>query len=181
MEVSEDISVKQKEYLRLPSAYWNATILKVQDNKAQELAYKYVKMFPEVRKQGLILSIFGHHSTGRSSLAAVLLKSAIASGYTGLFISADNLQEFVQSKDKIGEDTYQERALNCDFLVIDDFNPERRWYVTKILRERLEWMRPTIIVSIEGIKSLFTDGVVELEMSIKISCEETENLIKLLL
>lgn len=145
----------QKEYLCIPKRFWNVSFRFIQDHKAKTVVYKFVTNINKMIDDGAILSIYGPTNTGKTSLAVVILASALASGRKGLFISAYDLQRFIDKEILINDEDAEDRAMRADVLVIDDFGNEyisEKWgrrdaHVIRILHERSRKGKTSIVVS----------------------------------
>ena len=114
--------------MRLPKRYWNAScdqVPNVRDKKssvgARDMLEAYIRNMEEMRQDGVGLLLWGENGCGKSSIAAIVAKEYRRRFNTVLFIEAANIRTMVIDKDHFDEDeTYWQRAMSVDVLVIDD-------------------------------------------------------------
>mgnify|MGYP006423259887 CR=1 FL=1 len=127
------------------------------ENKtAYKTAINYSKTFENRIKDGKGIIYSGRYGTGKTHLAAAILKKIIEQGYSGLFISTPTLiSKFKQSWDKNNE-LKEHELINSmqevDLLLLDDLGSENpkgwiRERLFTIINSRYEKMLPTVITT----------------------------------
>ncbi len=114
---------------------------------------KYIDEIYDRILEGDGLYVFGAYSQGKSSLGAILAKATMAHGGTSLMVMGPQLKDSLISRPEFDEEeTFPERMLSVDLLVIDD--PEQggdtawnKQAVERILRERSGAKRSTILTT----------------------------------
>lgn len=119
------------------------------------------------RGRGMILT--GKSGSGKTMIATLLLKAALAKGYDGHFIGViDFIQAYAGGwGNKEKDQWFNQRIKGVDLLVIDDLGvlgetnlAERA--LNEVIRHRLSSLKPTIFTSEMGIDRLRTkyEGIV---------------------
>ncbi len=107
-------------------------------------------------RQGRGLLLHGTHGTGKSAIAALIIKKVISLGYDGYYITFSYLVDMYTStwRDNAEKKWFHRRIKNASFLVIDDLGKEAELhkgivlpFVDEVLRHRTAQASPTIITS----------------------------------
>jgi len=114
--------------MRLPKRYWNVDCDGVSDiaderesKSPRDILKSYIRKMEDMREQGLGMLLWGANGTGKTSMAAIIAKEFRRRFSTVMFIEAASLKSLVISKDHFDEDdTYWDRAMKVDVLVLDD-------------------------------------------------------------
>jgi DNA replication protein DnaC len=114
--------------MRVPRRYWEAHHNFIPDTttvgsgvSARQAALNYLKNIEEMRRNGTGLLLWGSNGTGKTCMAIVIAKEFRRRGNTALFIEAADIKRFVIQHEMFDEDqTYWDRAMSVDVLVIDD-------------------------------------------------------------
>lgn len=113
--------------MRLPKRYWNVTCDRVSNKTTVEsrgprdILKNYVQNMEDMRARGIGILLWGANGTGKTSMAAIIAKEYRRRFNTVLFIEAASLKSLVVSKESFDEDeTYWQRAMSVDVLVLDD-------------------------------------------------------------
>lgn len=128
------------------------------DEIPDDLVYKdvtrrYMESLPVRSTDGVGIIFMGDHDRGKTAAAVIVLKRALALGFTGLFLEADRLPTLTIEKRRFDNDqTWIERAETVDLLVLDDLGMEHRheWgtsLVEGLLRIRHNKNRPTVVTT----------------------------------
>lgn len=119
--------------MKVPERYWNARLDRVDDTGVyneemgenvpgpREICLKYMLALEGMRAEGMGLLLWGANGTGKSSMAVVVGKEFRRRGYTVLFLGCAELKRLKINDEMFDdEETYWERALSVDFLILDD-------------------------------------------------------------
>jgi DNA replication protein DnaC len=114
--------------MRVPRRYWTVACDGIPDGKTvghgvstQQAARNYMRQIDEMRRQGRGLLLWGGNGTGKTCMAIVIAKEFRRRGYPVLFMAAADIKRMVVEREMFDEDqTFWDRALNVDVLVIDD-------------------------------------------------------------
>lgn len=114
------------ERMRIPERYWDSKYSTIQgsvpgDGTLQGKIQIYLKNLPDMMETGVGLMLWGDNSRGKTSAAVVALLEARRRGYTGLFLHAAQLKDKCWSDEPFDEEeSWYDRILSVDFLLIDD-------------------------------------------------------------
>jgi len=114
--------------MRIPKRYWNVDCDGVSDasddlelKSPRDVLKRYIRKIEEMRGQGLGMLLWGANGTGKTSMAVIIAKAYRRRFNTVLFVEAASLKSLVVSKEHFDEDeTYWDRAMSVDVLVLDD-------------------------------------------------------------
>jgi DNA replication protein DnaC len=124
--------------------------------RVKTICEKYVTTFPDRLKTGDGLILVGGCGTGKNMLAACICKGIVGQDYTALHTTVFKLIRKVKGAWRKDSNETENQVINSftepDLLVIDEvgvqFGSEtERLYLTEIINERYERMRPTILIS----------------------------------
>lgn len=140
--------------LGLPKRLQLASLEGVQNEDAKTFLENYFRHGKKMFKNGEGIFIVGEPLTGKSCLAAVLMKFFTLNNIHCHFVRASRLQEAVMNReydenDKLLESVYR----NCPALVVDDLGHELEKCrngnaVVDIIRSRLDDLKVTIVTTI---------------------------------
>jgi len=81
----------------------------------------YIDQISERRRKGQGLVLYGMNGTGKTCIAVVLALAFRRRGHPVLFVEAADLKRLVIEREMFDDDqTFWDRALNVDVLVLDD-------------------------------------------------------------
>jgi len=148
---------------------------------------EYVKNWPRYRSYGMGFFLHGDHGAGKSSVAAVMLKSIMAThGADGFFTTFAEIIDMVHEgyRDQEHKDWFQARVRSAEVLVLDDIGREHqqsqyrsnaelraiatataRSMIDDLLRFRTHAMKPTFITSnfsLDEIGQKYGDNILSL-------------------
>jgi DNA replication protein DnaC len=133
---------------QLPERFHHATL----EDFREEIA-RGIRKWLEEPTDGLLMS--GGVGTGKTHLAAAMVRSVVTSGKSIRFRRAAQLYQAI--RDSYGQENVSEEEILCDYidaplLVLDDlgtasFSDHERRYTLEVLDRRLNEKRPTIITS----------------------------------
>lgn len=163
--------------------YHQVTIDQIKDDKLRTVCAKYCSHLPRMREKGLGLFLQGPHGTGKTLVAALIAKAAIAASYQVAFTSLNGIVTMFAAswRSDIAKQSFEERIRESDFLVVDDLGKE--WRNTsrlsevifdQIIRYRVMRQRPTILTTNEStqvIRGSYGDAVASL---LKAGCIRVE-------
>lgn len=93
--------------------------------KITQAMQRYVENFPELRKTGQGLLLYGKVGTGKTFAAAEVANALIDKGYSVFMTNFARIANTVSGKYS-GKQEYYDRLNNCDLLIIDDLATERK-------------------------------------------------------
>jgi len=114
--------------MRLPKRYWGARPEEVSavsdregDQSPREVVATYIEQIAERRRKGQGLVLYGTNGTGKTCMAVVLALAFRRRGHPVLFVEAADLKRLVIEREMFDEEqTFWDRAMNVDVLVLDD-------------------------------------------------------------
>ena len=153
--------------MKVPERYWNARLDRVDDTSVynkergeevpgpRDVCLKYMLALEGMRADGMGLLLWGANGTGKSSMAVVVGKEFRRRSYTVLFLQCADLKRLKINDEMFDdEETYWERALSVDFLILDDLGKgivDNTGFgvalVDELLRHRNAWKLVTFITS----------------------------------
>lgn len=155
---------------------------------------KFCENFQAVKESGRGIWLYGGFDTGKTYLAAAMLKRLQADGVPSLFTTLERILEELKTtysnSSNVTEQGVMDSYVNVECLILDGFTgikiPKRReenWAADKfceIIRRRFEQNRPTVITSRDSIKELTTNGllprtIVDKLMNKMVSMQLTDN------
>lgn len=108
----------------IPVDYWD---LHMQDFKGDK---NLLKIYEEIIKDiyvsynnGIKICLAGNYGTGKTMTCACVLKKAVETGYSGLYVTLTDVVTLMGSRDANAKYLAKQHLLNTDFLVIDEFDP----------------------------------------------------------
>lgn len=108
------------------------------------VASNYLANLPEMISKNYGVMFYGENASGKSYLAAAILREAAERRYSCLFVSASQLADTLRMKSDHpfdSEQTYAERCLSVHILAIDGLGSENRSSSGYIEREFLSLLR----------------------------------------
>lgn len=123
-----------------------------QSNKRlSEIARRYVDKFPEMRKQGKGLILYGGVGTGKSFISACIANALIEKGYACMMTNIARLTNTLQGMFE-GRQEYIDGLDRFDLLIIDDLGSERETeymaeVVQNIIDSRYRCGKPLIVTT----------------------------------
>ena len=164
MPRKEPRELVELDYVRMNigGRYWQASLESMFDDALHKpMIERYCKGIHRVRRKGMGLLLWGDNSRGKTYATAVILKTAVAYGFSGYCVLADQLKAAIIEKtvfEQPGLDgavkTVWERVLEVDFLVIEDIGKEysgQSGFVEtqfeNLMRHRTRNLMPTLITT----------------------------------
>ena len=153
----KELTVADLRRSNIPENFWYATVSSIPEH----LPYykKVVAYYAQMEKfieEGIGLYLFSEtNQTGKTSIAAALLKRAMRIRKTGYFTESGSLKNALTRNDNFDpEIMLEQRVKTVDLLVIDDLGKEYRTSsgyaentFENILRFRVQSKKPTLITS----------------------------------
>jgi len=114
------------ERMRVPSRYWMSSFDQLSSDGGGEsikgMVHRYISNMSDMRRAGGGFVFWGGNGTGKTSGSVVIAKEYRRRGETVLFLEAASIKKMVIEKEHFDEDqTYWDRAMSVDVLVVDDF------------------------------------------------------------
>jgi DNA replication protein DnaC len=164
----------------LPRRFWNARFRDIPDGvEYKDLVRKYLAKIDEAVRSGIGLMLWGGPGSGKTGAASVCLKYALRSGFTGLYVTAEDLRHAFREKEEFDDDvTLVERAQIVDVLLLDDLGKEFRTRagnatveMENLIRKRVQDKKTLLITTTAdvdeaetmfgvGLMSMLTEAVV---------------------
>lgn len=104
----------------IPRVHWGARVALIHGEHREKIV-QYVDNIVENIGVPKGLLLFGKNSSGKSAIAAIILKAAACHGFLGFWLIHRKLPEYEVEKTPFDEDqTIIERARTCPILVLDE-------------------------------------------------------------
>lgn len=141
--------------MRIPEKFWDVTLASVEQDDFRELLKTYIKGLDANIENGDGLLLWGNNGVGKTGGAAIIAKEVRRRACPVLFITAKELREASLSHERFNEDyTVVQRALNVDFLVLDELGHEgstgsdhSERLMESLFRVRSAHKRPTLVTT----------------------------------
>lgn len=152
--------LKMYQRLNLPELYWEVSMSHVPDKPYKEKINDWIVNIKDKLHSGKGLFLYGDFRHGKSALAAMILRAALARGVFGLWVNYRDLVAYKVDKIKFDEyETFYERMLNVDLLVIDEleFRLNKHYDIDvleNIVRSRHLDKKVTIVTTNHSLKYL---------------------------
>ena len=146
------VSQEYFESMRVPPRFRGVSFEQIPERE-RKVVLNYAKNLPTCLKKGWGLLLWGNYGYGKSAAACCLLQTIAELGKTGLFTVFDDLAGYIINKEHYDEEeTYVERLLRVDLLVIDEVILSSRdsfkdTCVESIFRKRLNNFKSTVFTS----------------------------------
>lgn len=154
----------------LPELFWGASMKAIPDALPyKQRVEKYLAQMPEMVEHGVGLYLWSNeNSSGKTSIAALIVKEALRCGFTAFFEESGRLKTRLMNKDEFEEGTsVLERTGSVDLLVLDDIGKEYRTSsgyaenaVETLLRGRVQRKQVTVMtgnVNPRDLKKLYSE------------------------
>jgi DNA replication protein DnaC len=147
-------ATRKLKRIRLPELYWESRLSIIPDSPHKEVVEQWDHDNVRDRiSEGKGLYIYGKWGTGKSAIAAIILKAAAANGIFGLWVNFKDLPSVHVDDDTFDDfETFPERLRAVDLLVIDEFEAtKKKWFAIElmedIVRTRHQNKKVTLITS----------------------------------
>jgi len=169
----------------LPELFWDASLDAVPDLAYKPKVERYLETLPHMLSQGVGLYLWSsENSTGKTSLAALIVKEALRYGHTVFFEESGRLKTRLMNKEEFEEgQSVWNRADTVDLLVLDDIGKEYRTssgyvenLVETMLRGRVQRKQTTVMtgnVHPRDLKKLYSSDFAALLKESMIPIEVT--------
>jgi len=150
--------IEKYAYSNIPVEYWEKSFKEFAgDVNFKNIISKKIQDIDKMYDDGKSLMFIGSLGTGKSYSASCILKRAVASGYSGLYVTmADVVANILSSE--VDTSKYYKNLVGADFLVIDEFSSHWIFPSEKseqlfgsslefVLRTRFQNQLPTILCS----------------------------------
>ena len=155
-----ELSQQDLYRMNIGRRYWGASVDGLNpDAQHRELIERYVATLHVRRRRGTGLFLWGANSRGKTYSLAVILKAAVAWGYSSYCVLADRLVSVTVENEVFEEDgggrqvLVTERLREVDFLGIEDLGKEHspsgfaNTVVENLLRHRTRELLPTMVTT----------------------------------
>ena len=139
----------------LPERYWEASLNAIPEHlDYKHKIEKYLANLVEMMDQGIGLYLWSsEHGSGKTSIAALIVKEALRYGKTVFFEESSRLKGMLINKEQFEEGTsIEERMMMVDVLILDDVGKEYRTssgyaenVIETLLRARVQKLKTTIM------------------------------------
>lgn len=154
----------------IPERYWDVRFSAIPEGlEYREKVGKYLSDLPDMLDKGIGLYLWSlQNSTGKTSIATLVIKQALRHRKTAFFEESGRLKNLLIKGDNFEEGvTIENRVLNVDVLVIDDIGKEYRTQsgfaenqLETIVRARVQNMKTTIMtgnVHPKDLKNIYSE------------------------
>jgi DNA replication protein DnaC len=140
----------------IPLVYWDKAMKDFQgDKRFKEDVTDIISDIDKFYSEGKSIALVGNLGTGKSYAGCAILRKALVSGYTGIYIQMVEIINGVLSKQ---DSNLLNELATIDFLMIDEFDPRHVFNSEKVerifgstleylLRTRFQNKLPTILCS----------------------------------
>jgi len=154
------------EFVQIPENYWEDRLSRIQEGPHKAVILDWFEDLPININEGKGLYLYGEYGVGKSSIAAMLLKGALAHGKFGLWTNFKPLPQYYKSPKDYMFDGYSsmfQKMLSTPILVVDELAvaPKDWWPIEifeEVIRTRVQKRLSTIITS-NHPPTYFTDGL----------------------
>lgn len=171
--MSRDDWRKVFERIHLPVKYWSSTIAKIADQPHKGPFLDYWKVAPKHISEGRGLFLYGPFGSGKTSLAALIVKRAAQYGQIGYWVRMDDLISEMMDKAQFdATTTCTDRAREAPLLVVDEVIIRenvrfKETHLEETIRYRVDQKLATVLTSndsptkicrlIPGMSSILSD------------------------
>jgi DNA replication protein DnaC len=105
----------------IPVKYWKLNIKSYKgDDNLLAIYNEFIGDIHSFYKKGKNYCFAGTHGIGKTYVATAMLKKAVESGFSGLYVNLSDIMSVIKSGDHF---LARKELLQVDFLVIDEFDP----------------------------------------------------------
>lgn len=155
--VCKQLTVADMKRANVPQRFWEARLSAIPAHlEYVEQVRSYLEKIEELFAKGIGLYLWSdENSTGKTSLAVIVLKQALRLGRTAYFEESGRLKSALIRSEEFEENIPIERRIrHVDLLVLDDIGKEYRTEsgyvenaIENVLRDRSQNLKPTIVTS----------------------------------
>jgi DNA replication protein DnaC len=158
----------------VPERYWTSRLSEIPERAAyRKPVGNYLADIETFIDNGDGLYLWSdQNGTGKSALASVILRRALAVGYSGYYIRSQALKDAIATSRVFDEsETINERVRRVDLLVIDDLAKEYRTesgftqlVLEDVIRERVQRKKSTVLTAnlpAKSISEMFTSDLAD--------------------
>lgn len=123
------LRIRDMRRANVPERFWDVTLNRIPDSMDYKAKIrKYLENIEEMMDKGIAVYLWSpENSTGKTSLAVILLKEFLRRGYTGFFEESSRLKaELINKTEFESGVSLESRIASVDVLVIDDIGKEYR-------------------------------------------------------
>lgn len=151
---AEEKVLSREDFLRLqlPPEFWGASCKQL-PGSVKDPIMNFMKLMLVMKESGAGLLIMGAAGTGKTTVAALVLKRSRELGLTGLFTSVAGLREDLRARREYdGDKTMLVRCREVDVLVLDDLSiadaRDTMWFGVRHVEELIAARRAARLVTV---------------------------------
>jgi hypothetical protein len=108
----------------IPVDYWFRDMDSFKGDRGLLHGYQQIVAdIPKAYHRGVKICFAGNHGVGKTMTCANILKKAVETGYSGLYVTLTDIVTLMASHDTDGKHVARQALLKTDFIVIDEFDP----------------------------------------------------------
>jgi len=150
--------IKKYDRANIPMDYWMLAFKDFAgDKNFKKILIDKISDIEKIYESGKSMAFIGNLGTGKTYAASCILKKALVSDYTGLYINMVEIINKLTSKN-VDNSIFLDSLMNIDFLVVDEFDKRYVFPSEKaealfgqtleyVLRARFQNHMPTILCS----------------------------------
>src|SRR3990172_6505054 len=117
-------AIRRYAEANIPVDYWPLDMADFKGDKT--LLKRYEQIAADIHgayDSGLKICFAGSYGLGKSMVSACILKKAVESGYSALYLNLTDIVTLMGSRDADKKYEARQQLLTTDFLVVDEFDP----------------------------------------------------------
>lgn len=126
--MKKNITAEKLLYAKVGMRYWSCSRKSIPESLAyKKVICKYVDELKIHSNKGTGLVLYGNYGSGKTGAGVIVLKAAIALGYSAMFLAARDIVDAKISKTIFDSETQEkviDRAHRVSFLLLDDLGDE---------------------------------------------------------
>jgi DNA replication protein DnaC len=151
---------------RLPKNHWECSIAQIPSLPYKPLVVDWVDKVKENIEEGKGILLYGKHGSGKSGIAAIMLKAALSKRIGALWVAAEAIYDYRLNQDTIlysDSTSLWDRMMTVPLLVVDDMlvrnrkDQKSQWIemtLEMLIRRRTDSKLCTIITTNEDLSKI---------------------------